>query len=102
MKTGVMTLVSGANITESDKNYERLTKFKAVQSLTLLPPQKTFASESVIRNESYWNKFGELVENFIPCTKFTQNEKGDFVYIAGEYASISQINKPCLKNLSTN
>lgn len=71
MKTGVMTLVSGANIAESDKSYEQLTKFKAVQSLTLLPPQKTFVSESAVRNESYLNKFGELVENFIPYTKFT-------------------------------
>jgi len=94
MKTGVMTLASGANITESDKSYEQLTKFKAVQSIRLLPPQKTFASESAIRNESYRNKFGELVENFIPYTKFTQNEKEDFVYVAGEYVNISQINKP--------
>ena len=91
-KTGVLTLVSGSNISESDKNYEQITKFKAAGSRTFFPPHQTFISEPAVRNESYRNKFGELVENFIPYTKYIPDENGDFVHIGGEYINVSEIN----------
>jgi hypothetical protein len=56
-----------------------------------LPPQRTFIAEPATRNESYRGKFGELVENIIPYTKYIPDENGNFVYIGGEYINISEI-----------
>lgn len=90
-KTNNITCLQYLPILDSDRKYEKATGLKASHSIVTSLPKQSFNASNAIKNESYYDKFGEYKENYIPYVKYTEVENGDYLNIFGKFVPISAI-----------
>jgi hypothetical protein len=90
-KTNKITCLQYLPILDADRKYEKVTGLKVSHSIVTDFPKQTFNASDAIKNESYYDKCGVYKENYIPYTKYTEVENGDYLNIFGKFVLINTI-----------